>query len=807
MNVLKAIAYKNLKKNKKRTTATIVGIIVSVALISFILTLIYSLQNSMIENVKKNIGNYHIHIDETTTEVARRFNQMKDKIEKIGISQTIGAADYETQIYAKQGIRIEAYDEISLLNRDITLLEGRLPANEKEILISNYLVNNMNEPVTIGDKLILDVQKVRLTISDDGMEEFLEPDGMEQVVYTITGIIKQTRQEASSSNAYIAITKLDKMTEVRPCEVTILLKSPKEENTFYQALINTNLENHISENSELLLWQGATNGMNEKSQLELIGIISIIIVVAITIILIRNSFQISISERMKEFGTLISIGATSKQITKIVLIEGIMYAVISIPIGLILGIGIVFFSTKGIENVLENIYGNELSIQFSINAISVFVTILITLLSTFISCIKPIKEAKKASPIEVIKQNNEISIKNKDIKISKGKSKLLGIEGEIAYKNIKRNKRKYRSTTISISIIMILVIIVSSIIQYIFSIVNDIYRPTNRNIDVGLICGYGQEETSTVFENFDRIKELDDIIDYSILVRFRGIIEENNKSISIYACEGKTYENYLNNFGLKYGDTIKSGILISNNSSVKEGEILNIIIKDKEYKIPIIKISNIDPHAAISGLDNLQAEKIGNYEKLVISNDMAKNIDIDDERNSNVLGNFSMDMKINSSNPNQLEKEISQFVNPNKIAIVNYNKQKEDAQRLLAIMSMFLYGLLLVISLIGITNIYNTITASMNLRQREFEILKAIGMSNKQFNKMFSYESLIYGVKSVIVGTLFGIMLSYGIYYIIKASQNISYYFPFVQMTIMIVLTILAIHISTKVAWKNYKTS
>lgn len=134
MSILNTLAWKNLKRNKKRTIATIIGIIVSVALISFIFTLIYSFQNSMIENTKKSIGNYHIHIDETTTEVARKFNQMQDKIEKIGISQTIGAADYETQIYAKQGIRIEGYDEISLLNRNITILEGRLPQNEKEIL-------------------------------------------------------------------------------------------------------------------------------------------------------------------------------------------------------------------------------------------------------------------------------------------------------------------------------------------------------------------------------------------------------------------------------------------------------------------------------------------------------------------------------------------------------------------------------------------------------------------------------------------------------------------------------------------------
>lgn len=802
MNILRTLAWKNLKRNKKRTIATIIGIVVSVALISFILTLIYSFQYSMLETTKRNVGNYHIRIDQTTTHKVIEFTKMPDKIEKIGISQMIGAADYETQLNTKNGIIIDGYDEVSLTNRDINLIEGRLPQNEKEILVSNYLINNLNEPIKIGDQITLNVEKVKLIVSNDGMQESLEPDGIERVTYTVTGIIQQTRNEANTRNAYIVITKLEQMTEVRPCEVTMLLKNPKEESLFYQELSNFTMQSHLSENNELLLWQGATNGMNEKSQLELIGVIAIIIVVAITIVLVRNSFQISISERMKEFGTLISIGATSKQIRKIVLIEGLIYAIISIPIGLILGIGVVYFSINGIEKVLASTFGNSWIMEFSINIPFIFVTILITILAILFSCIKPIRKAKKASPIETIKQNSEIAIKNKDVKVSKLKAKILGIEGQIAYKNIKRNKNQYRSTTISISIIMILVILISSIIQYIFLIVNNTYKPTNRNIDVGMIYGSGQEETDTVFKNFDRIKEMDSIIDYSIIVRFNGIMKKNNKSISILAYEGSTYENYLKSMGLKYEDTFNNGILLSSNPSVKEGEILDVIIKGKEYKIPIIKTTNLDPDAAIFGLDNSKVEKLDSYsskhEWLIISNDMAKNIDIDDDF-------VSMDMRVNSSNPNKLEKEIGQFVNLDKIAIINYTKQKEDEEKLSAMMSIFLYGLLLVISLIGITNIYNTITASMNLRKREFEILKAIGMSNKQFNKMFVYESLIYGVKSLIIGIILGTILSYALYCIINTDLALKYYFPAIQMVIMAVLTILVIYMSTQIAWKRLK--
>ena len=321
-----------------------------------------------------------------------------------------------------------------------------------------------------------------------------------------------------------------------------------------------------------------------------------------------------------------------------------------------------------------------------------------------------------------------------------------------------------------------------------------------------MIYGNEQEETSTVFKNFDRIKEMDSIIDYSIIVRFNGIMKNNNKSISIHAYDGSNYENYLKSMGLKYEDTFNNGILLSANPSVKEGEILNIIINEKEYKIPIIKTTNLDPEVAIFDLDNSKIEKIDSdrleYERLIISNDMAKKIDINDEI---VKGRFSMDMRVNSSNPNKLEKEIEQFVNLDKIPITNYTKQKEDEEKLSAMMSIFLYGLLLVISLIGITNIYNTITASMNLRKREFEILKAIGMSNKQFNKMFVYESLIYGVKSLIIGIILGTILSYALYCIINTDLALKYYFPAVQMIIMAVLTILVIYMSNKIAWKNHK--
>ena len=83
---------------------------------------------------------------------------------------------------------------------------------------------------------------------------------------------------------------------------------------------------------------------------------------------------------------------------------------------------------------------------------------------------------------------------------------------------------------------------------------------------------------------------------------------------------------------------------------------------------------------------------------------------------------------------------------------------------LFTLIAIFLYGFIIVISLIGITNIFNTITTNMELRKQEFAMLKSIGMTSKEFKRMIRLESLFMGIKSLLFGILIGIILSYLIY-------------------------------------------
>ena len=829
MNIIRSLAWKNLNRNRKRTIATMIGIIIAVALICFIIIFIESFQSSMIKSTQQSIGNYHFYIQDILIDEIEEIKQkMKtEPIENIGISQTIGQANYKTQLNYKQLIMIEGYDDTSLNNRGIELIKGRLPINENEIVISNYLVNNANEILDIGTKLELNVQKIKINIEKyaNGAEiRSIETEKEEKSIYTITGIIKQTKEEIESPVEYIAITKLDRMLNTRPCKITILLQEPKIANEFYHKLQTTNSNYTIGENSQLLLWQGAEYQSEEIFRIELVGYFAIFIILIVVTCLISNSFQISFLERAKEFGILTSIGTTEKQIRKIILYEGLFYALISITIGIMIGIGGTYIGIAGISKLISNITMNNLELQIEINIYIILFSVILMLIVIFISCIKPIRMSTKIAPIEVIRQNNEIVVNCKEIKLQKNDGV---IERQIAYKNLKRNKRKYKSITTSICIIIILIFLLSNITQYITKAVVELY-PTNYNIQISAICdGEFAIDACRYFDTLkciDRIKHLDDIMNYSILVRLYANIEKDKNiltpevyemdrdaKVTVIACEGKVFNQYLENLGLEYKDAVSSCIFIDNYNESKmttlqEGDKLPININGKKCNIPIIKMTDLDPSMALGTLDVTRCMK-RTSPAIIVSTDMIRQEEF--QKTSRDIAK-DITMYINSNNPNQLEKDIARFIDSNLMVFVNYAGQQEKNESMMFLVNTFLYGLLIIVTVIGISNIYNTVTASMNLRKREFELLSAIGMTKKQANKMLYFECFLYTAKALIIGVILGLVLNYLLYlYLVyvKNSSTLEYYIPVWQIMVLGIGVFVTLAIIMKRTWKKLQRS
>ena len=520
----------------------------------------------------------------------------------------------------------------------------------------------------------------------------------------------------------------------------------------------------------------------------ILSIIVIGIIIVTSVFCIRNSFAISITEKMKQYGMLASIGATPKQIRKNVFYEALILSVIGIPLGILCGILAVFIILKVVGILLKDSL-NGIEFVFSVPCVIILIAILLSAITVFLSAKKSAKRAAKVSPIEAIRSNGDIKIKSKKIKSPKLIKKIFGVGGDIAYKNLKRNKKKYRTTVISIVVSVAIFISMSSFMTYLFKVSSIYYNQRNYNIEI----------TTSSLKDIEKLKEianLDGINRYAIhrttnLKMNTSELKYSEKGkeyvydsssteeeITIIALGENEYKRYIKELGLTYEEAKDKVILVDdikiydtegkkyqqfNIYNYKTGEKMNGTNGENNKKMQLEIIKKTDKRPI--GVENLYA-----YSGVLIVSD--EWID----KNAKDTMNRGISMYIDAQDPDNLEEDVK--ASYKDLSITNYNATARQEKAIWTVIAIFLYGFITVISLIGITNIFNTITTNMNLRSKEFANLKSIGMTKKEFNKMIRLESIFYGTKALLIGLPIGIGLSYAIYKAFCEGAETGFLFP-----------------------------
>ena len=357
MDLLNKLTIKNLKLNKKRTIVTIIGIMLSVALITAVASMYSSAIQSLINYETREKGNFHVaFFDVPTSEISTFKNNRK--IESINLTQNIGYSKIDSQNEYKPYAYIKAFTSDSLKNLSIKLVEGRLPQNENEILIPTHLKTNGRVFLNVGDTISLDVGK-RIESTGYELNQFnpLQKDEEnncnEQIIdtqkkeYKIVGIIERpaTNIEQRSAPGYTFITYLDSnnlrgnvdlytrytkdgMKNVYEVTANILGVDAEK----YERYLNptgempdediikfgAEVENKYKTNVNQYLIDLETDPISSSSVGGLGIVVGIVvgIIVFTSVFCIKNSFDISITEKTKQYGMLRSIGATKKQIIK-----------------------------------------------------------------------------------------------------------------------------------------------------------------------------------------------------------------------------------------------------------------------------------------------------------------------------------------------------------------------------------------------------------------------------------------------------------------------------------------------------------
>ena len=835
MNILKKLTLKSLKLNKKRTIVTIIGIMLSTALICAVAGMITSVQKTLINYAKSHSGNYHVCFKNIPNDELKYIKENKN-VQDYFLSKNVGYGKLEkVENEYKPYIFVMEYDKKGLEQGGVTLLEGRMPENSNEIVIPEHLIKSGRINYTIGEKITLNLGKrqtkdgLELTQEDalltDESEETessskskSETEDLEEIVdtkehtYTIVGIIERSNYkgiEGFSAPGYTAISYMDNENDINTANISVLysnLKDFQKKTEDIKSVIEKNIGSSVtvSYNSSLIDYEGGVSDTTMAS-LYSVGAVVIVIIILSSVFVIRNSFSISVSEKTKQYGMLSSIGATKKQIKKSVLYEGFYIGIIGIPLGILCGMLAVVILLQ-VVNVLLGDSLNEKCV-FSIPILAIIASIVISAITIYLSCILPARRASKISPIEAIRGNDDIKIKAKKVKTSKITKKLFGIGGVIASKNLKRNKKKYRTTVISLVVSISIFISLSSFLDYGGKIVNVYYKD----------LGYDISVYDGTVENYNEITKLDNVEEYSYSYMTEGSVDinkygsefgkriakdsEETNSITIVLINNDYFKKFIEHLGIQstnYKDIaileddayeyIDEKTVFENYYSLKTGDSIEVTLTNGEKRT--VKISKKTDERPM-GYKNVYSN--GGY--LFVSEDFIQ--DKSDEKS------FHMgSLVIKSQNPDELENEINNLKKTNnlysKLYINNISKYVEENKKIILLISIFLYGFIAVITLIGVTNIFNTITTNMILRSKEFANLKSVGMTTKEFNRMIRLESILYGLKSLLIGIPLGLIGSYCIYNGIAKGLDFGYILPLKSIIIAIIFVFIIVGLTMK---------
>lgn len=823
MKILKSLTIKNMRLNKKRTIVTIIGVILSVALICAVAGMITSMQASLIKYAKDCGGNRHLTVLNVNDEDLKYFLN-NPHVESIYKTYPLGYAKVDSHNKNKPYAYIIGYDDNAFLNEKIDLLKGRLPKNSSELVISSPYV--ATSKLDIGDKITLDIgsrvcsdntklyQNNPYTILEDGSVECGEDIiNTTKHEYEIVGIMARPDYsiEDYSAPGYTMITYNN--TTYENVNVSILFLDASYYKEFIDIMENSELSKYsVSYNSELLRWSLASISDNAYGMLTTVAIVVISIIIFTSVYVIKNSFAISSQEKRRMYGMLKSVGATSKQIKKCVLYEGFIIGLIGIPLGIISGLFADYILVK-VVNLFGNLLLGKIEFIFYFNYIPVILSIILGFLTIYLSVIISARRSSKISAMEAIRNNNEVKIDKKKIKSKPIIEKIFGIGGVIAYKNLKRTKKRNRTTVISIIVSVAVFISLTTFIDYGFKLSGVYYEDLGYDITVMLDTDNDNtyedikslenvEEYSinkTMYLNLDLSKYLSsDAINYmgqdeEILVKvvsisdeeLRRVLEYNNINVENFYKKALLIDSFL----LPVSDTSYKEINLFKSANIS----INEVIDNKLIDFQVVK--RIDKYPM-----GISSTSYSTTPTFIVSDEYFEEIKSDD---------VSTTLFIKSDNATNLESRINTYIlgnsDINSYQVVNISDSIKAEKQLVIIISIFLYGFITVISLIGITNIINTINTNMSLRRRELAMLKSIGMTKNEFNNMIRLESSMYSFKALCIGIPLGLVGSYLVYLAFAKGNDYGFIFPINSIIISIIVVFILVNIIMSLSLKKMK--
>ena len=844
MSITKKLALRHLKQNKTRSVLTVLGITISVVMLTVIFTCATSFAHYYGERAINTNGNWHFFV-KTDYESAKKYLLSDSSLKDIGFEKDLSTEEQSYKIYSDKANYLRTgtiyQGDAQYIKDTVTCkYDGALPKSDNEIMVEQSLIKNNGIELKIGDEIKIAVGSrlkgdfVILPIKGDyqfGERFEKEKDETFKVVGilhnnepTERGAIIRGMSDLKSKNlvAYGKIKKVTPFSYIKINGIYDKFGFTKKKRAF-----------NVGENTGFLNSRLAfsidKNDLPQVLKLTAIGIVVFAVIFVSSFAMIYNSFALSVGEQIKYLGMLSSVGATRKQKKKTLYFEGAILGGIGIILGIALGLLTTFISQSAMNAKIVSIMeGYNDNIKYSTH-ISLWVLCLIVILAAltvFVSIISPVQKAARITAIDAIRKTDEIKRKGK-IRTPFIITKLFGFEGDIAFKNLRRNGRKSRTIIACICICTVLFLSCNYFCETFKEASNLDYE-----IPYQIMYQYSAESKAQLekarnyLKTNKRVKRFYSIWEawYSIL---RGDINPYDNS--------RLYDMSFQNESIfvdKYKFIATQDITYT--AHLLDDEDFNALCKkngidykkyyspDKDGSIKTIVINGIDRNDEPIFNNNLLGKTIGCYdidsEKTERENKLDENgnqvyfyyktgctsiykfCDFIKYDKDNPICNldssgvafyapkcvydkysdddsFYFDYGIETDEPYKVEKELKDYLSETEAegdVYNNYNWMMKE-KSIISAVQFLSYAFILLITLITVFNIINTMTAQIAGRKKELAMLKSVGMTPKEFKKTLIFESMFYGLFGLLFGVPLSLVINRVVGYIISKDNPIPF--------------------------------
>ena len=939
------LSWKNLMLNKNRTITTLVMIIITVATFAGISIMYESAIKGLEKTFKETKGDYSISVENIDKNYDK--NLLKDKntekvLEYYNISKALSRGKIIDEItnqkgeeyldnhsneeiqaemqkamskfkpskwyiqkyelnkdgedYGKQqeeakqfgeailnpylGVDILGVNKEDLKGYNFRLIDGRLPENENEIVLQKAS-KTARYTFNIGTTITMNGKEYKIVGYVNNVFDSNESEVNIGIVKIAT---EEEKKEAVSKVFGIYIKDKGKKVKDTAEEISKTLKENSKNGSIKMAVNKSLLR---LQNANLEGYESSTD--NVIATLEMMRNVLIVIVAVSGIIIMYNSFNLSLVERRKQYGILKSLGIKNSSLYVMILFEALVLSVVGIVIGYICGmIGdylVVGYINDTLVNMIKGMgVENELqmSLIYTTNIHAFYLVAISTGITVVLAAMIPAIKSTRISPIENIRGKDDYVVNTKKVKTSNISKKLFGIEFDLARKNMKRAKKRFRVATLSLAIAFILIFVIGTLgaqingqISLLEAQTNSIFKNgnivemTHLNIvhkdgsvnksdvkysekDVQEMIKFGVEEYTKQIESKDSLKVnrivlasaleylekvdnkgelLKTITDNYLKKKFKSSDDNSRQKaktkISIQFVTSKNYNN-KDKFGLneiKDNEVYLSNVeVLEENGMLVEKPIFDeskIIGKELEINGNKLKVAKAPVSTELkltAGSSNVT------FVQAYVNEKTFANIVKNEEYGMGFRGFYQSDLKgdkkIEDIMKKQQQENLEKEYDFGKLQMFTETIMTPAGvigmiKGMITIFQLLLYGFLILVILMSVVNIFTTITINILLRSRELAILKSVGMSDKQFDKMLRGENYIACLRSIIFGTVVSLILLFATKVIIdKGNVNIDFRFiadilgsiNYIALAISIILIYLITFVSTFFAKKSIKS-